>query len=101
MRHVVPNPIGRPPKRQFTKISGSQNNSVVQVCQSEEMRGAFACLNIFESDIEKLFSIGKWMLYVTEHLHAGWLDVDKLTFDFQRFHQALRIFQRMVAGGES
>src|SRR4051812_34263931 len=86
MRHMVADSMCHPTESQFAQVAGANNNSVVQVRQSKEVRSPFAGLDIFKGDIVNGFATGKRVLDVLEHLEAGGLDVDLLPSDTEHFH---------------
>ena len=46
--HMIADAVSRPPQREFAQVASSQNKAVLEVCQPEQMRGAFAGLRRFQ-----------------------------------------------------
>ena len=51
VRHVIAHPIGRPAKRQFTQVTGTEDQRIVIVRQAEEVACPLTGLDILEGHI--------------------------------------------------
>ena len=101
VRHVIADAVRAPTQRQFAQIARPENDPIVKIGQSEQMRGALAGLHVLECDIiDPLAFANGWPMSL-QHLHAAWPDIDLACADPQRFHERVRILQGDVARGES
>ena len=69
--------------------------------EAEQMRGAFAGLDVFKGNVVDAFAAAKGMAEVAQHLHATRPDIDLLGADVECLHEGMRILQRDIARGET
>src|SRR5205085_10185521 len=91
MAHVVADAIGTPSQSQFGEVARAQNNPVVKVRQTEEMRSTLSRLNILERDVIDGFTAVERMSDVLQHLQTGGANVDLTGRGTNRTHQGVGI----------
>src|SRR5229473_2766504 len=76
MRHMVADSVGHPAQRQLAQIPCAQNQSLVQIGQTEQVRGALASLDVFERNVINFLSAGEGVVNIAEHLQAGRANIE-------------------------
>jgi hypothetical protein len=87
VRHVVADPVRSVPQGQFGKITGSDDQPVVHVRKTKEMRGALSGLNVFERDVVDRLPMRKRVVKVAKHLLRRGADIDLYRCHGQSPHQ--------------
>ena len=101
MAHLVADAVCSPAQRQFAQVTRPQYERVVVVRKPEEVARPLARLDIFKGDVVIGVLLGERVSNVAKHLHRRRADVDLVSADAERLHQAVRVAACTLARGES
>src|SRR4029450_4929413 len=101
VRHVIAHPVGRPAERQFTQVTGSQDQRIVIVRQAEEVACPLTGLDVLESHIIHHPSPRIGMVQVAQHLLAARTNVNFVGLTADSLHEGTGIGQRARTRGKA
>jgi hypothetical protein len=96
MRHVIAHAGSGVAEGKLGKVAGADDQGAMEIREPEQMRRAFAGLDVLEGEVKHRFAAAVGMPDVPQHLQRGQANVDFARCDAKLRHKRMRVPARAL-----